>query len=143
MSIRGHSSNSLEIDVRVDELLAILRTNRDKHVAEFNAQIIGWRTTLTAAIDEVQAKLEGVPAPQVDLKLVEKLKTNLYRITTPVSNEVDYTRTIGMLEMHQRAGSVSITLESQDYARYVDDEWDWKETFLSNSAMYTTVGSAR
>lgn len=137
MSIRGGSSNSLEITVRVEELIGILRTNRSKHVAEYEAQIVGWRNHLSNALLAIVNKIRGEQDPlHIDTKLVDKLKTGLYKLPTPVSNQVDYDRTIGMLEMHLRAGHDTIALEAQDYARYVDDDWEWKDTFLQNSVTY-------
>lgn len=107
------------ITVNKTELLEILNKNRADHRKIFEEALAGW-------LKETQAELA---------QWTERLKKGERKSVTiikgvPTDHTKDYDRAIGMVKM---AIGDTIVLSEQDYAQYVDDEWGWQKTFLSNS----------
>lgn len=113
------------VTVRKEELLAILKTNRDNHRAIFESAQEGYRQ---AWIDLLEDRLE-------DARLGRKIERTIW-LNPPVDQTADYDRAIKMVEMHTGG---TIDLDEKRFANYVMDDWEWSENFkLSNSA-YTTI----
>jgi len=116
---------AFNVTVKVDDLMAKIQDNRDKHRAVFEDALAGFKDAAVKALNE----------------RVEKIRTgkrgvNLYvSLAEPSDHTRDYDRVIGMLEMHKAAGNDTITLAESDAARYVNDDWEWKRQWarLSNS----------
>ena len=115
--------NNKEYSVKKSDLLAKLKTNREKHVAEFNEAVVEYRRRVTVALErKLAAMREGKP---IDLK---------FQLVEPQSFEKDYDRVIGLLEM---TTDDIIEITPSDYTAYVLDEWAWKERFSTVAMSYT------
>ena len=105
--------------VRVDKdfLLTKLKENRKQHKIMYEEAMGGWQKQM---ID----MLKG------EIKKVEKDKTytpNMY-LSKPYSHVKDYDKVIGILEASL---DEEFELSSDDFSRYVQDEWAWKGDFVT------------
>lgn len=112
----------LTITVNKAELLAKMRENRTKHRKVFEDALQGYRTHAMEVLEEHLKDLEKGRIPEIRVTLVR-----------PQDHTKDYDRVIGMLEMDK--GS-EFPLDEHTYARYVDDDWDWKRQWLRMSNHY-------
>ena len=105
--------------VKKDELLAIMRTNRDAHWAVFEKALLACREDILATLDrELQRAREGHP-----------IRVS-YHFPRPEDHPPDYDRVIRMLEMSVQQ---VIDLDEEDFARYVMDDWEWKRMWAANA----------
>lgn len=120
------------VNVKKDELIAVLKVNRDKHHAVFLAAVEGYR-------QEAYRILNGY------IKMIEEGRTPVISVgvllSRPEDHTKDYEHVIGMLEMHQ---GDEFRLDYQTYRNYVGDDWSWKRQWakLSNKyagSSYTTA----
>jgi hypothetical protein len=109
--------------VNKNDLLKILKDNRDKHKAIFDEALVGYKEQATKLLKE-------------HLKRVQNgSKTRVYvSVPYPVNMTKEYNRIIGMLEM-SLANEVELT--EQDYQQYVMDDWTWKQSFLASNSAYS------
>lgn len=113
------------VKINKDELLGIVRANKEKHIAEFKDSVTDY-TAAALKIAQENLKL----AKSGDVEKIAKIKS---MPTKPISFEDSYTRAIRMLEL-----SVEDVIEVEEdiFNQLVLDEWTWKHTFVANSTMY-------
>lgn len=108
-----------------NELLGIVRQNKEKHVKEF--------------VDAVNDfKLAVLKISQDNLKLAEEQDiTSIGKIKSipafPTSYAKSYDKAIRMLEL---SVDTEIELESHDFDQLVLDEWQWKQSFSTMNSTY-------
>jgi hypothetical protein len=115
-----------EIKVSKDQLLEVVRTNRDKHRQVFEAALEGYHQAAAKWLGE---------------KLDEAKKGNLrdqlvFREPVPTDHTADYDRVIRMLEM---ALGDTIKVPEHEFSMFVMDEWGWKREWMATASNYTTV----
>lgn len=107
-----------------DEILNRIKENRTEHVEIVEEARQNYKQQM---VEKLQEKINDVEAG----------KDVSHHIDLPkvVDHTEDYDRAIEMIEM-----SVEDTLimSTEDYARYVNDDWDWKHQFRMSNAGYTT-----
>lgn len=113
------------VKIKKDELLGIVRTNREQHRAIFLEAQVGFRAQAVAELDNMleRAKAGGrIPRS--------------WSLLAPIDQTKEYDRVLKMLEM-----SVDdvIELSQIDFARYVMDDWEWREQFLASNARYSKM----
>lgn len=111
------------IKVNTSDLLEVLQTNREKHLADYKEAVAEYRKLAVAELTEMlkQAKSKdgkikrGITAPE------------------PQSFVSSYDTAIKMLEM-----SVDDTMElsQAEFLQYVEDKWSWQQTFASTTMVY-------
>lgn len=108
-----------------DELLGIVRQNKDKHVKEYAEAVEDYK----AAVIRI-AKANLKLANTGDLDKIAKMQSVPGQ---PVSYEDSYNRSIRMLEL-----SVDEVIELQEdvFNQLVLDEWTWKRSFTAMGATY-------
>jgi hypothetical protein len=113
------------IKMKREELLFIVRANKEKHVTEFIESVEDFKL-LVLKVANANAKL----AKTADL---EKFKEIKHVPTAPRSYEDSYRRAIRMLEL-----SVEdiIEIEEDVFNQLVLDEWNWKTSFMASNSMY-------
>jgi hypothetical protein len=111
------------IKVKKTELLEILKKNRKAHNGIFREAQDGFRKVV---IEELEKRLEAARKG----KRIEQYM----RLPEPQDHTRDYDRVIAMLEMDL---SETVELSEQDYAQYVEDDWEWKRQFLGTSRAYS------
>lgn len=113
-----------DITVSKTDLLEILRKNRDGHRATFDKAVEEFRSVSVKRLNAVVRQIKSGTMPNL---------YTLSQIPVPEEHTADYDRAIKMLEMHNEA---TVILNEQAYARLVDDEWDWRVSWMANTAMY-------
>jgi hypothetical protein len=117
---------SMTTTVDRDKLIITLRTNRDKHaeiVKEANAGYL--KAALEAARNCIDA-LSGGKAVSIQK----------YVLQVPVDYTSAYDTVINMLEW---STDEKITLQADEFRQFVQDQWDWKDGFVSSNAGYSAT----
>lgn len=109
------------------ELLAIVKENKEKHIAEHIESIEGYKQ---AVVKVCKHNLKMANTGDVE-------KFNFAHMPRkPQTYEDSYTRAIRMLEL-----SVDETIEVEEHVfnQLVLDEWAWKHDFATVAAMYKSA----
>lgn len=114
--------------VRKTKILAVLQQNRAKHRRVFEAAVDGYRKEATRRLEE-----------NLDALRAGKLPTVSIHLPLPQDHTRDYDRVIKMIEMDT---GETWTMNEQDFARYIEDDWDWKRHFVTMSSVYA-AGSVK
>jgi hypothetical protein len=112
------------IEVKKEELLTILRANRDKHRQVFNAALEGWRNQAFHELSRLHDKLKAGKLP------------NLYVELSLPDHTRDYDRVITMVTMDI---GTTFELSEADAKAYIMDDWSWKRQFLDSSNTYAAA----
>lgn len=107
------------------ELLEIVKTNKEKHIAEYNESVEDYKK-LVLQINTANLKL----AKTNDLEQFKRIKATPSK---PETYEDSYKRAIRMLEL-----SIEDVIEVEEdvFNQLVLDEWNWKRAFTATSALY-------
>jgi uncharacterized beta-barrel protein YwiB (DUF1934 family) len=109
------------VKINKNKLLDIVRENKEKHIKEFNEAVEDFKKAVIKISEE-------------NIALVKEGKIELKTIPTkPISYETSYTRAIRMLEL---SVDVEIELALHDFDQLVQDEWQWKQSFLTSNSTY-------
>jgi len=121
---------NLEVTVKVDELLLVLKENREKHSEEYKVAMEGYTAE---CVKQLRKRARLIKAN----KLAGHHSTWLnFHLPTPVTYTSSYDQVIGMLTMAQ---DEEIELTADNYKAWVQDEWEWKAVAASNMS-YTSFG---
>jgi hypothetical protein len=113
-----------EISVPAEELLRTLKSNRETHITDFNEAVAAYREQVKGALRARLAELDSLTEPRQFLS--NKLKC-------PESYGHVYDRVIKMLEM---TDTRSVNINGKQFAEWVEDKWDWSESFAANTLSY-------
>jgi len=117
------------VKINREELLQIVKTNREKHIEEYNEAIENWKRLYRDALDTFQASLDkGTPIEFSDINL-EK----------PQSYENHYNQVIRMLELSVEE---NIDVNNSTFNQIVMDEWAWTYSFKNSSSSYSSSSSS-
>ena len=106
----------------VEDLVSTMEENKTMHLARYEAAYEAYRRK---ALEQLQETL---------LKVRDNEPFNLhFALPVPENHVRHYDRAIAMLKKHTES---KIVLSSEDYSRYVDDEWDWKSRFQAVTSTY-------
>jgi hypothetical protein len=108
--------------VNKDELLGILRENREKHRAVFEAALEGWRKDAIAHCNTIASQLKAGKRTRVHIIM-----------PMPADHTADYDRAIRSLELHTQP---TIQLDERDAAQLIQDDWGWKHEWARTSNRY-------
>lgn len=112
----------MTITVNKQDLLAKMQENRDRHHQVFLESLEGYRAVALNALEGQVKDLRDGRTPEIRIILAR-----------PEDHTREYDRVIGMLQMDK--GS-EFTLDEVTYARYVDDDWQWKRQWLRRMSEY-------
>lgn len=114
--------------IKREDLLAVLKTNRDQHEAVFLEAQIGYRRKV---IEVLEARL-------ADARNDRPINTFI-QLTAPVNQTKDYDRVIKMIEM---GIDEVIELDEEEFSQYVLDQWQWQKSFAASNKLYAnSVGA--
>lgn len=113
------------VKVKRDELLGIVRTNKEKHVKEFVEAVEDFKKAVVKVSEE-----NLTLAKSGDLENIAKIKSVPPK---PTSYETSYTRAIRMLEL---SVETEIDLDEHTFNQLVLDEWQWKQAFTTSNSTY-------
>jgi len=116
------------VKIKREELLAVVRENKEKHIAEYNESVEDFKKAVVV-ITKNNLKLVNTG----ELDSIAKVK-NLPAV--PTSYEQSYTRAIRMLEL-----SIEDVIELDDttFNQLVLDEWNWKSNFQLSGSLYKSL----
>jgi len=109
------------VKVKKVELLTIVKENRLKHEVEYVDSMHEFKT---AAVKTLQDQIKKVEEDPNEISI---------HIPVPISYVKDYDKAIRMLEL---SVDNEIILDSTEFNQLVQDEWHWKNDFLSNKTLY-------
>lgn len=129
----------LTITVSVDQLIKTLRTNRAKHLKEYETAKKGYLKLLRRELETKIKVLDKVPRNQIKPSTVRGgSEMDLARIVNqkPTNYLAYYDQAIEMLEF---ALDETIKLDSSQYQQYVKDEWNWSANFTTSNSAYAAA----
>lgn len=113
-----------KVNIETKKLLAKVKANREQHKKEYEEAILGFRKQVIEKLTEnLTLAQAGEP---IELFL---------RLTEPRSYLDSYDQIITMLEM---TTDKIIELTNNDFASYVMDNWEWKQSFTSTMSLYNS-----
>lgn len=125
------AANRLDsVIVQVSDLMKIVRENRDAHQAIYEEALAGFRLEANHALNE-----------RIDAIASRKVVDLHFAMPVPVDHTEDYDRVLMMLKLTKAAGQTHVTLDEQDQARFVMDDWGWKNVFEQTSTFYSAASS--
>ncbi len=126
-----------EVKVKRDELLKVLKTNRQQHILEYNEACKGYRAAALARIDEVFNDVRGQVNRLKEGQTIAVVGLS-FGLDVPQSHEKAYDQIIKMMEMSVDS---EILLTSGQFACFVMDDWDWKEVWKMSNLKYSATGA--
>jgi hypothetical protein len=121
-----------EVKVKRDELLAVLKKNRERHIADYIEACAGYRASALERIDEIfsdlKAKIGGLREGQTIAVIGLQ-----FGLAVPETHEKAYDQIIRMMEM---SVDEEITLTCSQFGCFVMDDWDWKQQWSASNTMY-------
>ena len=116
------------VTVKKNELLEELKTNRAKHIAEYEEAVKEYKIALIAYFSkQLQLAKKGQ---------LEELQLHI-GFSEPDDHTADYDRVIKMVSMGVRE---EIQMSEQEFSKYVMDDWEWKHHFLAAKTAYMVAG---
>lgn len=110
------------ITVSKSRLLDILKKNRENHRSVYEEAFAGYRNECIRVLEQnLKALKDG-----------KKVVVQFYE-QAPQDHTGDYDRVIRMLGMEV---SDTVELDQQQFSNYVDDDWNWKQSWTVSNAKY-------
>jgi len=122
MGMYGRSEGGTRVTVKKQTLLAALKKNREGHRAIFLKAQEGFRRLCIEHLDKMIA----------DAKAGRSFATSI-GLKAPQDHTREYDVNIQMLEMSE---DDKLVISEEQFRHFVQDDWEWLEDFLSNSAQY-------
>jgi hypothetical protein len=110
------------VKVEKEDMLERVRANRSTHRAVFEQALEGYRARMIA---ELERRIR-------DLKRGRRID-HYVGLPEPEDHTQDYDRVIAMAEMSVDA---VVELEAGDFATFVLDQWQWKQSFTETTSHY-------
>lgn len=113
------NKTNLVVRIKKEDLLKVLKDNREKHAADYDKATAGFRKLLEKELnDKLKAVIGG---KQVKLK---------FKSIKPVSHLNEYDDVIGMIELSTDA---EFEINSQQYKQYIKNEWEWERMWFASN----------
>lgn len=118
------------IRMKRDDLLAILKENRDKHESEYLEALAGWGDKALAALTAAkkaakEAVRENTPG---DIR-TDPLKD----LPKPTNYIKSYDDAIARIEHDIRP---EVELDDRQFSAWVQDDWQWRGAFIGTASLY-------
>ena len=111
-----------KVTIKQDDLLEILRENRETHKTDYEDAYKGYLETCKEKLQELLDGFEN-----------GEFETVHWTEFPPQSQVKDYDRVIRMLEL---SVDDEIELTAEEFANYVQDDWHWKEAWALTNSSY-------
>lgn len=118
-----------KIKLYKDELLSIVKANREKHVTTYKKSYELYRKEVAKKVKQLLKDVEGN----------KEFSTHI-NLTKPVNMEKHYDTVIRMLEL---TVDTEIELTTGEFQQYVEDQWVWKHEFDNVSNSYLAAAKRR
>lgn len=114
-----------QVTVNKKDLIDKVQANHDNHRAIFEAALTVYQERL---VEYLEARVDDARKGR---------KVNHYiDLPVPEDHTNDYDRVLEMLSMEIED---EVTIDASEFARYVMDQWVWREAFLTNSGNYAAA----
>ena len=121
-----------KVKVKRDELLKKVRQNRVKHIEEYAQAVIGYKKKAIQAVEDATKRLTQRIGELKEGEVI-KLSAITFDLRVPQNHSRDYDQVIAMLEM---SVDPELEIQTDEFAMYVMDNWDWKEAFVHTANLY-------
>ena len=121
-----------EVKVKRDELLIVLKKNREQHLKDYTEACAGYRERALARISEIFEEAKGTINSLKEGQTVAFMGFG-FNLPVPQSHEKAYDQIIRMMEM---SVDEEITLTCSQFGCFVMDDWDWKEQWSASNSVY-------
>ncbi|MDB2687323.1 hypothetical protein N9Y42_08935 [Mariniblastus sp.] len=143
-----------EIEVDRKKLIDALKANRERHIAQYNEAVEGYRDAALEIVNKAKAlavaRMErNFEKIRIDLEnfnpddgasdRITLIQSETVDLPVPRNYSKDYDAAIDIAEWDVND---KLKLSFAEFQCFVRDEWDWTNAFVSNSAMYVK-GSRR
>jgi hypothetical protein len=120
-------------DVKLDKQTVIdrVKANLETHETAYLAAVEEYRRQQTELLEELLAKAKA--GTNLD-------RLALSRMPVPEDHSDDYRVALQMLEHEQRK---SIVLAQHEYRQLMNDEWEWRRNWASNTESYSIAAANR
>lgn len=118
----------MDTEVKKDFVLGQLKENLEKHKKDFEEAHKGF---LLEAQEQAEYFLESIKGNPATFTVPKKL----IKLRRPRSHVRTYERQIAMLEKHVHE---TIEMSGDQYAAFVDDDWEWREKWQIDNTQYIT-----
>jgi hypothetical protein len=116
------------VTVKVADLSKIVRENRGKHRAIFEEVLVNYKKQWIAELERMLTRVKR-----------GKVINQYIALPVPKDHTRDYDRILKMLDMHT---GETVVISQQDFARYVQDDWEWKREFYTSASNYSDTAKA-
>lgn len=127
-----HRRGLQEVRVIKTELIAKIQENYEKHKADYQESMSGWREQYFAAIGALATAATQV---DTDTRACRSLQKELNELDKPKSHEKDYERTLELLSASQ---DDEFVLDVTTFNQYWRDDWRWKAAFEMSNSKYSS-----
>jgi len=127
-----HRRGLQEVRVTKGELVAKLRENLEKHRADFQEAMEGWRTQYW---DAIEALYQASTQADTDTSECRRLQKELNALDKPQSHTTDYENVLVLMEASQ---DEEFVLDVNTFRQYWQDDWRWKGAFETSNAKYSS-----
>lgn len=121
-------------------LLEKVKENLKQHIEDYEEAFESYKLEATKALSKAKKTvLDGIEALIARVNREEKPvpihipTVSFADLVTPVSYAKDYEKVVTMLEMSVED---TIELDSEEFSRYVMDDWVWKQRFSETTMLY-------
>lgn len=121
-----------EVKVRKTELLEKIKSNRIKHVAEYEEACAGYKAAAILDTDYAAAALTEQVNSLKEGNMIELMYVS-FNLAVPQDHSADYDQVITMLEM---SVDEELTINSDEFACYVMDNWKWRQEWEATKSTY-------
>ena len=112
----------MQTKMNKSDLASIIEANKVKHKESYEKAFAGFKATVEKAL---QTNLENIKKGK---------KINVYvNEAVPVDHTEDYDRALDMITHNIDS---YVILNAEDYSRYVQDNWQWKQQWNTSNAKY-------
>jgi hypothetical protein len=122
------SRTGISLKFERGQVLACLQENRKKHEQIYVEAVLGYQQALIKDLEGKLAKANAGEAVEHYINIVQ-----------PVNHLKDYDRAIQMFTM---TTDESVSLSEQEFAQYIQDDWQWKGQFLVANSTYSASARA-
>lgn len=112
-----------EVRLKKSQVLDALRDNREDHRRRFEEAMEGYKEQ---AVRTLEKHIEQIKANDP-----ERVTLNL---PLPEDHTDDYDHAISMLEWSQ---DDEVILNRYEFRTYIEDDWDWKQQWMTTNQLYT------
>lgn len=117
-----------KVTLNKEELLKKVSKNREEHFKLYQEALEGYRKDVAATLTRTLALANQ--NKDVDF-------TDFYQLQKPQLHTKEYDRVINMLSHHQ--GTI-VELNNRDFGRFFEDDWEWKQDWVTSNSKYTSSG---